>query len=80
MTTIYAYTSHTTTIAVSIDYSLKGYDLEEKLLQWLFDKHYQIWDDLHMTARHSVEIEYDRIIFRGDDGHFALERLEIKEL
>lgn len=65
-------------ILVAIELSQS--DLENKLWNWLEEKHNEIFIDIEMHNGGSIVIDEDEIIFIGDNGTITLEVAETETI
>lgn len=76
--TLFQSTTGRQNILVSID--LNQSELEDKLWNWLEQKHNEIFWDIEMHEGGSIRIETDTIEFSGDNGIFTLEAIETETI
>lgn len=76
--TLFQSTTGRQNILVSID--LNQSNLEDKLWNWLEQKHNEIFWDIEMHEGGAIRIEADTIEFSGDNGIFTLEAVETETI
>ena len=76
--TLFQSTAGRQTILVSIE--LNQSNLEDKLWNWLEEKHNEIFRDIEMHNGGHIEINKDEIIFSGDNGIFTLNAVETETI
>jgi hypothetical protein len=76
--TLFQSTTGRQNILVSIDLSQS--DLENKLWNWLEEKHNEIFWDIEMHEGGNIIIDKDEIIFSGDNGIFTFDAVETETI
>lgn len=76
--TLFQSTTGRQNILVSID--LNQAQLEDKLWNWLQEKHTEIFWDIEMLEGGLIRIDEDTIEFSGDNGIFSLEAIETETI
>jgi hypothetical protein len=76
--TLFQSTTGRQNILVSVD--LNQSNLEDKLWNWLEQKHNEIFWDIEMHEGGSIRIEADSVEFSGDNGIFTLEAIETETI
>lgn len=76
--TLFQSTTGRQNILVSID--LNQSELEDKLWNWLEQKHNEIFWDIEMHEGGSIKIDEDTIEFSGDNGIFTFEAVDTETI
>ena len=76
--TLFQSTTGRQNILVSIE--LNQSSLEDKLCNWLEEKHSEIFWEIEMHNGGHVVINKDEIIFSGDNGIFTFEAVEAETI
>ena len=67
-------------IILAVDLNQNGIELEDKLWNWLEQKHHEVFSDIELWQGGSVKISNDEISFRGDNGIFTLEATDVETI